>query len=142
MVMNRKVSGTASSMPVGLAVGAGVSMGITMILAVITALLAEREILAEQTIGYAALVILLLASVSGSAVSAGKIKRQKLMVCMVSGVLYYLMLLGMTALFFGGQYTGMGVTGLVIAGGCGTVVLAGIGQGGGKRHRRSRKRPR
>ena len=139
MAMNRKVSGTATSVPAGLAIGAGISMGITILLAMIAATMADREILAEQSIGYAAMIILLAASIAGAAIAVGKIKRQKLLVCLASGGIYYLMLLSITALFFGGQYTGMGVTGLVILGGCGTVVLAGMGQGGRQGRKRKKK---
>jgi hypothetical protein len=45
---------------------------------------------------------------------------------MASGAGYYLTLLAMTALFFGGQYQGMGVTlGLVLAG-AGTATLLSV----------------
>ena len=38
----------------------------------------------------------------------------------------YLLLLSIAALFFGGQYEGMGVTAFVILGGCLAVVLLGL----------------
>ena len=136
MVANRKVTGKAASMPGGLALGGALSMALTILLSVLTAKLVDTGALAEDAVGYAALVILLLSSVVGAAVAAARIKRQRLIVCLASGAVYYGLLLSLTALFFGGQYTGMGVTALAVAGGSGAVSLAGMGEG-----RRSRKHP-
>lgn len=134
MVANRKVTGRASSMPTGLALGGVLSLGVTVGLSLVTAKLVDAGTLAEESIGYAALVILMLSSGLGSWLAVAKIKRQRLAVCMLSGLIYYGLLLCMTALFFGGQYTGMGVTALAVAGGVLVVCLLGTGQG------RSRKR--
>jgi dolichol kinase len=35
-------------------------------------------------------------------------------VCLISGMIYFCVLLSITALCFGGQYQGIGVTGLVV----------------------------
>lgn len=136
MVANRKVTGKAASMPGGLALGGVFSMGLTILLAAVTAKLVDENLLLEQSVGYAALLILMLSSGVGSAVAAAKIKRQRLVVCVASGVIYYGLLLAMTALFFGGQYTGMGVTALAVAGGTGAVSLVGMRQGRGQRNHR------
>jgi hypothetical protein len=53
---------------------------------------------------------------------------------LISGGIYYLMLLAMTILFFGGHFRGMGVTALMVA--CGSIlaILGGFSKGrGGKR---------
>ncbi len=142
MVANQKVSGRASSLPAGLALGGILSLLLTIILAVVTAKLVDVGSLPENNVGYAALLILLLASALGSAVAVGKIKRRRLLVCLASGAVYYGELLAMTALFFGGRYTGMGVTALVVSGGMGLVCLAGMRQGRGQRKRRSAGFPR
>ena len=42
------------------------------------------------------------------------IKKMYLQVCLMAGACYYLTLLGITALFFGGQYQGVGVSGIII----------------------------
>ena len=126
------------SIPGGLALSAAVSLGVTLILSAVVAKMVDAELMGEGAIGYGSLVTLLTASISGAAFAAMKIKRQRLMVCLLSGLVYYITLLGITALFFGGQYQGMGITALVIAGGCGTVILMGMKQGKGKeiRHRK------
>lgn len=131
--MGKKRNGRASTMAGGLAVGAGVSMVLTFLLSVLVGKLADMEIISETAIGYAAMGILLLSSIAAAVVSIGRIKRQRLIVGLASGGIYYLMLLSITALFFGGRYTGMGVTALVVAAGCGAVILAGMGQGRGRR---------
>lgn len=139
MFANRKVTGTASSMAGGLAWGGAVSMALTVILAVVTAKMVDMGTLAEGNVGYAALGILLISTVSGARLAAGRIKRRRLLVCLASGAIYYGLLLLVTALFFGGKYTGMGVTALAVLGGSGASCLMGMGQGSGRRrkHRRS-----
>lgn len=112
------------------------SMAVTLILAVVTAKLVDVGALAEGRVGYAALAILLTATVSGACVAAGRIKRRRLVVCIASGGLYYGFLLLLTALFFGGEYTGMGVTALAVLGGSGASCLLGMGQGSGHRSKR------
>lgn len=135
MVANRKVTGKASSMPGGLAIGGGVSVLVTVLLSLVAAKLADTGTLPEGNIGYASLVILLLSSGLGAWMSAAKIKRRRLVVCLAAGGVYYGILLGLTALFFGGQYSGMGVTALAVAGGSCAAGLMGIGQGRGRKRR-------
>lgn len=138
MVTTKKPTGRAMSIPGGLALGAAVSLGVTLILSAAVAKMVDAELMGEGAIGYGALITLLTAAIAGAAFAATKIKRQRILVCCLSGLVYYITLLGVTALFFGGQYQGMGVTALVVAGGCGTVVLMGLNQGKGKgnRHRK------
>ena len=82
----------------------------------VTAYLEEKSVIRDTGVGYCAMVTLLLSALLGAMTAAGKIKRQRLVVCMVSGLCYFLMLICMTALFFGGQYSGVGVSALLIAG--------------------------
>ena len=113
-------------MPAGLAVGALAALLTTLTGSALAGYLVSTEKLPEQAIGYCAMVILLMSSLLSSAVSVGKIKHRRIYVCALSGVIYYVILLSLTALFFGGQYQGMGVTGLVIFAGCGIVGLYGL----------------
>lgn len=126
MVINKKVTGTAASMPAGLALGCCVSLAVTITGAVIAANLILKEVIQESGIGYCSMLILLLSSVLGALTSVKRIKHRRLYVCILSGLIYYGLLLGMTALFFGGQYQGMGVTGLIVLAGCGSVALTGL----------------
>lgn len=135
MVANRKVSGRAKSIPAGLGIGLAISMVITLFGSLIIAILLDSQNMQEQSIGYGSMVLLLLSSAAGAVTAATTVKRQLLPVCMLSGSCYYAALLAITALFFGGQYQGMGVTALMILAGCGTVaVILARGKRSGSRH--------
>lgn len=125
MTLNHKVTGTAMSMPLGIGIGCVISLFLTILGSGIVAKLISEEVLQETAIGYSAMGIILLASVSGTLVAVNKVKKRRLQVSMLVGAGYYLLLLAMTALFFGGQYQGMGVTALLVLAGSGTVILMG-----------------
>lgn len=130
----RKMTATTASMPGGLAVGGGVSLGVTLLLSAVLAWLLHRESMAMENIGYGILAMLLLASFLGAETAFGQIRRQRLLVCGLSGLIYFALLLSITALFFGGQYSGVGVTALLILAGSGAAALLGLRQGrGGKK---------
>ena len=123
MYGKKKVSGTAMSMPAGLGIGLLVALVITIAGAAITAWLISSEKIGEGSSGYAVMVILALAAGLGALSAVYLIKKQRLQVCMLSGVCYYLSLLAMTALLFGGQYQGMGVSAIVILGICALIAF-------------------
>ena len=130
MTVNRKPTGTATSIPVGLAYGAVTATVVTLLLSAITAKLIDQELLGWEKAGYAVLLILLVASCLGAMVTAGKGKRQKLLMCLAAGGVYYGILLAATALFFGGQYSGVIETGLLVF--CGSMLAAFTGNTGKK----------
>ena len=114
--------------------GAAVSLVITIGAAAIIALLIQEEIIPENAVGYGVMILLLLAATAGTATANRKIKRRKLLVTALSAAAYYAILLSITALFFGGQYHGMGVTALLVL--CGSALQLFTGQqsrGGQKR---------
>ena len=104
----------------------------------LVAFLVDRGTMPLDGIGYGAMGILVVSALSGALTAWSKIKRLRMQVCLLSGGIYYLALLGMTMLFFGGQFRGMGVTALMVA--CGSVlaILGGFskGRGGKPRYRR------
>lgn len=126
MIMNQKVTGRISSVPAGIAIGEGVSMILTVIGALVTAMLVDRGVIPEERIGYGSLLTLLAASVAGAIVSWKRIRHRRMMVCMIHSAGYYLLLLSIAALFFGGQYEGMGVTALVVLAGGLCVAMMGL----------------
>ena len=138
MTVNQKVTGTAVTMPVGICIGCGVSTALTILGAGLVAKLIDMEVLRENAIGYGAMLIILLASISGAGIAVRKIKKRMLQVSAMVGLFYYAMLLAMTALLFGGQYQGMGVTALLILSGCGVVVLIAGREKKTKRYRKGR----
>ncbi len=105
-----KMTGRASSLPAGLAIGALISMIITIIVAAIGAHLMISEMVSHEQIGYCSIAALLSGTILGAMVSSRMVKRRRLIVCLLSGLTYSLILLSITALFFGGQYEGVIVT--------------------------------
>ena len=130
MVANKKITGRATSLPAGLAIGAVCSLAATLILTAILAKLVEAETLPAEKVGYG-IMVLLVSSFAGAMISFGRIKRQRMLVCIVSGVIYFAMLMSMTALFFGGQYSAVGTTALLVLAGSGAAALLGLRQGRG-----------
>ena len=139
MTVNRKVTGTAVSMPAGIAIGCVVSLLLTLAGSSLAAKLISDEILKDTAIGYGSMLIVLLASALGAVTAISRVKRRYLQVCLLSGVSYYGLLLCVTALFFGGQYQGMGVTAMLVLAGVGSVVLLGTKEKKTKNFRKGRK---
>lgn len=123
MTYNRKVTGRALSTPASFAIGVCISLGMTLILSAILAKLISIEKLEWEKVGYGIMLILLIASVVGAKATCILVKRRKIMSCLVTGGLYWLGLLIIAALFYGGQYTGIGVSGAIILCGCAAVCL-------------------
>lgn len=123
MTYNHKVTGRALSMPASFAIGVCISLGMTLILSAILAKLVSSEKVEWERVGYWIMAILLTASSIGAKATCLMIKRRKAMSCLIAGVLYWLGLLIIAALFYGGQYSGIGVTGLVVLFGCTAVCL-------------------
>lgn len=124
--MPKNVSGRATSIPIGLTIGAVISLIITLAGTATTAHLVGTEKIGEEGIGYAAMLILFISSAIGAWGAISNIKRMRLQVCMMSSGVYYLILIAITAMFFGGQYGGMLVTAIVtFAGGAVVAVLPG-----------------
>ncbi|MGM9548845.1 MAG: TIGR04086 family membrane protein [Faecousia sp.] len=121
------------SLPAGLAVGALFSLGATLILAAVLAKLVESETIPVEKIGYGIMVLTVLSAFTGAMVSFRGIKRQRLLVCGVSGAIYFAILMSITALFFGGQYSAVGITALLVLGGSAAAALLGLRQSGGRK---------
>lgn len=123
MHMNQKLFGRALGIPAGVGLGALISLLITLVGAALVSYLIAAEKIGEGTIGFSALIILSVAAAIGAWCAVSVVKRLRLQVSMMSGGSYYLILLALTALFFGGQYEGMGVSALIILAGCALVAL-------------------
>lgn len=140
---NKRISsGRAVSTPAGLLFGAGVSLAVTLFGTMILAWMVDKERLPWEKIGYGIMAMLLIGSFLGALASYRKIKRQRMAICLISGIIYLGMLLSFTALFFGGQYEGVIATSCLVLGGSCAAGILGLRQGRGdirgKRHRHSR----
>lgn len=121
MIRNHISTGRALSMPTGLATGLCIGLATTVILSALLAKLVSTEKVEWGSVGYGIMIILLITSAIDSKATCFMIKRRKLIGCLLAGLLYWLSLIMITALFFGGQYDGMGVTGSVVF--CGSAVV-------------------
>ena len=140
MATAKKVKGTAVSIPIGVTSGVCVSLLITFVLAAALTWLALEGKVGEKTIGYIVMGILVISSALGTLLSAARIQRRRMFVCCLTGGIYYLVLLGSTAVFFGGNYRGIGVTGaLILAGSLVSGVLGlNANRRGAKRYKKYR----
>lgn len=136
MQIRKKVKGAAMTIPAGLGISLLVSMIITLAGAAAASHLIASEKIGEGSIGFAAMVILAIAAIMGAWCAISLVKRLRLQVCMMAGGCYYLTLLAMTALLFGGQYQGMGVTAIVILAGCAVVAFFPTKMGGNRKHKK------
>lgn len=118
-----KHTGKTSSIPIGMAIAAAVSMLTTLILSITIAYLLHTEKISWKQSGYWIMCMLFAASFIGGKCAYAAIKRQRLTVSIMAGVLYWGLLLCITALFFGGNFDAVWVTGAIIGAGCGTAAL-------------------
>ena len=123
MVTQQKATGRASSIPAGLAAGAAVSILMTLLICLIGGWMIGSELISQQQIGYCSIVALLTSAILGSLTAWKKIRRKRLLVCMVSGLAYFVILAIITLIFFDGGYQGMGVTLITILVGAAVSVL-------------------
>lgn len=114
MTTTKKVKGTAASIPIGVTAGTSTSLLITFASSAALTWLALEGKVTDRMVGYILMGILLAASVIGALFSAVRIQRRWMLVSLLTGGLYYLILLVSTAVFFGGNYRGIGVTGVLV----------------------------
>lgn len=117
MTANMKPSGTAKAFPIGLGIGLAAASVITLSGCCVLTILLRSGALLWDKIGYGVMGILYAASFAGAAISAGQIKHQRLLVCILSGMIYMIALLMTTSLAFGGQFQAVGVTGGIVTAG-------------------------
>ena len=94
-------------------------------------------------IGYGGMGILLAGSFTGAIIAKMKANANPLQTSLISGGIYFLFLLGITALFFEGSYEGVWVNAVMILCGCVLAVIPGkpsrgMGKGIAQRKRSSK----
>ena len=131
-------TGKAVSVPTGLFFSLLVNIFLTItVIAVIAILLLHNRITWNDT-GYWIMAMLLVSSFAGSKIAIETIKTQRYLVSLMAGVLYWMMLLCITALFFGGNYCSIFETGALIISGSVTAALLQLPQ---KRRTYIKRRP-
>lgn len=134
--------GKTVSLPVGILSGGITGLAISVAGAMLAGKLLDKEWIPLGAVGPAAMGIVLLSGFFGAQMAWNRVRRQRAAVCFGAGGSLYLMLLAMTALFFGGRYSGMGTVGLMALAGSGCVVLQGMYQKAPGNQRKYRKQIR
>ncbi len=134
--MRKKRSGKAYGMPAGIGIGILSAVGIMLLgVAAVTALIAGER-LELDAFGFGVMVVLFLSGLIGAAAATAVVKRRRMQVSFLTGVGFFLVLLGMNALFFGGQYQGMLTTAGLIIAGCGIAAVVSSREAMAKNRRR------
>ena len=115
MVSSKKASGRAAPFPAGIAVGVVVSVTVTALLSIALTFMVLTGVLENRMIGYGIMAIICVSVLLGDMIAIVRVKRRGMLVAQLTGGIYYLALLGATAVFFGGEYRGVGVTALLVA---------------------------
>lgn len=110
-------AGKAASVPGGLLLSLAVNTVITAFGTGIIALLLNRKNIAWSNTGYWIMTMILISAFTGGKVAISLVKTQRYLISLMSGLLYWMVLLCTTALFFGGQYSSFVETGALILSG-------------------------
>lgn len=108
-----------------LGLGLTVSMTVTVLGVAICAAAISGETIALSTGEACITAILLLGSFTGSKLVIDGIGRKRLLTSLLMSVTYFAVLLSVTAVFFGGRYSGTGGTALVVLIGAVTAAIVG-----------------
>ena len=94
----------------GMLTSLAISAGWTLVFSLLGAVLVSYEQMAQERIGLWAIVTLVTASALGGVIAAWRIKRYRMQMAGLHGVIYFVFLVLLNLLCFGGQFEGMGVT--------------------------------
>lgn len=121
-IVNKKDKGLPEALGIGLLAG----VILTLLGTGLLALLIGNETMDITAMSPGCIVIHLIGSALTGLVAYGVMKRQRIVVCALSALCYFLVQVGITALFFDGQYQGIGAGVLSIIGGGVLSVLPGF----------------
>lgn len=134
-----KVRGKKPSMSAGTAIGVEVSVATMLALSALVAKLVDAGTVKEELIDACALAITFLSAWMGAGAGYLYTRQRRLEVSLLSCGLYLLVLLGITALAFGGMYSGVWKSVLLIALAGLIVALPVMRKGRGVKHKRIRR---
>lgn len=128
-----KHSNRGMSVPAGVGLGVGICLVLTLAGAAILAYLVVNETIAQDGIGFGTMMIIAILSVMGALIAWWTVREKRAMVCGLTGIGYYLILLIITVFFFGGEFVGMGISALMVLLGVVLAILPGIRKKGSGR---------
>lgn len=102
--MKRNMASNVKSLPLSIFIGVLVSLVVTLISAGVQAFLIAEEKMTMSTLGYGALLTVIISVLTGSVTGILTAGNKHLLVSLITAGAYFLCLLSVTALFFGGQY--------------------------------------
>ena len=125
------------SLPISIGIGCFVSVVMMLLGTMAIAMLLDGQAMGTEKIDYGVMIVTALSSIAGCFAAKKAAGKNILLVCMVTGVCYFLVLLSCNVLFFGGAFRAVFVTGVLILGSCACVSLLGLTQ---KRTRGSKRK--
>ena len=116
--------------------GSGTSLICAFLCAAVLARLVDAGVMKMEQVGYGVLIGHLMSVFLGTKIAMAAMGREGLYAAGAAGAAYYLALLCVNGLFFGANFTGLGVTWLLVLLGAAAAVLTGGEKRGRKRHKR------
>ena len=113
----------ATSIPVGISWGLTFGFSIILLGSITIAKLLDTLVIQWIQAGYWIMGMLFAASFLGGKTAIMAMKHQRILVSFMAGLLYWGILLCITALFFGGDFSAVWVTAGIILAGCGSAAL-------------------
>ena len=121
--MVKKITGRAPALWKTVAAGLILGAAWTLSCAIVIAELVNREMLALEDVGYGSMAAILSAVFAGASLAGKRAGHMVVPAAVCAGAAYFLCLLLVNVLFFGGCYTGVGVTLILVILATGTAVL-------------------
>ena len=121
--MGKQESKAKTTMLSAILIGTATSILTSVIGAAITAWVISTGKAPQSGTNTAGWIILFLSAACGSWIASKMAEGKKLQTAMITGGAYLMILILMTALFFGGQYQGMGVSGIIVFGVCAIIAF-------------------
>ena len=112
MILKNNITMRMKAIGIGLVVGSIV----TVFAALMTSALIYAEKIEEDKVVYGITISLILGSFMGASASALKTDEKKMIICIISGAMYLITLLCLTACFFGGRYENVRGTIILVMG--------------------------
>ena len=130
MVRQARGKGKIPVIPAAVGIGLGAAWILTILGAVVMTFALAGETISIDSMGFGIVVILFVSTFAASMVATWYAKGKKMQISLITAGVYFLTLLAMNAIFFGGEYRGVGVYLLVVI--LSGAVAAFVGMGGGK----------
>lgn len=133
-----KQTGKAKSVPEGIIIATIISIIETMLLSFIIAYSLNTELITWEQAGYWIMIVLFIVSFSGAKCAITTVRRQRVLLSIMSGTVYWGILLCISALLWNNGFEAVWETGSVIIAGCGAACF--ISMPTRNKHRNNRRK--